>query len=106
MLRRNFTKERLKESTGQFLKVDLPESLDVVASHKSGARLVYHISGVDATASQVGLVPLGPSSLILLSRPSLFLAMGESGEAQIIPSTQETARQRKTLFLASAMPCL
>ena len=29
---RNFYKERLKESTGQFLKVDLPESLDVVAS--------------------------------------------------------------------------
>ena len=35
LLQEFLQKNALKESTGQFLKVDLPESLDVVASYKA-----------------------------------------------------------------------
>ena len=41
-----FTKERMDNETGQLARVDVPDSLGIVAEHVSGATAVYHLSNV------------------------------------------------------------
>ena len=100
-----FTNERLEESTGQYLKVDLPESLDVVASYKSGARLVYHISGVDAAPPRLEVRISGTTGSIFIDLAqqtiTLFSNGRESGEAQSIPPAQKRGWQVEKDFISS-----
>ena len=41
-----FAKELMDEEIGQLTKVDIPDSLGIVAEHESGATAVYHLSNV------------------------------------------------------------
>ena len=41
-----FAKELMDEEIGKLAKVDIPDSLGIVAEHESGATAVYHLSNV------------------------------------------------------------
>ncbi len=100
-----FTKERLDESTGLHVQVELPESLDLVASYPGGPRLTYHLSGVDAAPPRLEarLNGTAGSLHVDLARQdiTLFRAGNESGQLLEVPQEQKRGWQVEADFVAS-----
>ena len=98
-----FAKNALKNLLVNF-KVDLPESLDVVASYQCGARLVYHISGVDAAPPRLEVRISGTAGSIfidLAQQTILFLSMEWNPVRTSIPPTQKLGWQVEKDFISS-----
>lgn len=100
-----FTQNRLDESCGERVHVELPESLDIVANYEGGPRLVYHISGVDAAPPRLEVRINGTtgSLFIDLARQAItiFGAGTESGEILEVPQDQKRGWQVEADFVAS-----
>ena len=100
-----YTPERLDESAGERVRVELPESLDVVARFPTGTQLTYHISGVDAGPPrlEVRLNGSGGSIHVDLARQviTLFRAGSESGEVVEVSPEEKRGWCVEADFVAS-----
>ena len=66
-----FISEKLNSDTGEMVKVDIPDSLSVLARQKNGARVIYSLSSVAGT-------PTSPNGATLYgSKGTLIWSFGE-----------------------------
>ncbi len=86
-----FTPERVDAETGQGASVQIPDSISVFGQYATGARMVYHFSGVESGKPRMEIRVNGSKGSLRLDFPedALYLSKAGSTEEKPVSITAE-----------------